>query len=67
VRRARITYVVTGENLALAPGVAMAHDGLMKSPGHRRNILDPEYSTLGIGIYTGPRGLIAVQEFCGGC
>lgn len=64
---ANITYVVSGENLAIAPSVALTHDGLMKSPGHRRNILDPDFSRLGIGIYTGPRGLITSQEFCGGC
>ncbi|HVL82098.1 MAG TPA: CvpA family protein [Actinomycetota bacterium] len=65
--RARIEYVVSGENLAIAPSVSMAHDGLMRSPGHRRNILDPEFTSLGIGIYNGPRGLIATQQFCGGC
>lgn len=64
---AGITYRTTGENLALAPSVVVAHDGLMRSPGHRRNILDPAYTRLGIGILAGPLGLMASQEFCGGC
>ena len=33
-----ISYLAAGENLALAPTVAMAHTGLMNSPGHKRNI-----------------------------
>lgn len=67
LRAERIEYVLSGENLALAPTLALAHEGLMKSPGHRRNILDPDFSKLGIGIYKGPYGLMTSQEFCGGC
>lgn len=67
LRRADVAFLVSGENLALAPTVGMAHDGLMRSPGHRRNILDPDFSKLGVGIWKGPHGLIASQEFCGGC
>jgi uncharacterized protein YkwD len=67
MRAADIDFVVSGENLALAPTVALAHDGLMKSPGHRRNILDADFSKLGVGIWAGPHGLVASQEFCGGC
>lgn len=51
--RAGIPYTLAGENLALAPGVTRAHDGLMNSPGHRRNILDPAFSKIGIGIIDG--------------
>ena len=38
---ADIDYLAAGENLALAPSVSRAHTGLINSPGHRRNILDP--------------------------
>ncbi|HVE93144.1 MAG TPA: CvpA family protein [Actinomycetota bacterium] len=67
LQKAKIGFVVSGENLALAPTVPLAHRGLMNSPGHKRNILDPDFSALGIGIFNGPKGLIASQEFCGGC
>ncbi len=52
----------TGENIAWqsergAPGisddVAQLHQGLMNSPGHRANILNPEFEYIGIGIETG--------------
>ncbi|MBI5619728.1 CvpA family protein, partial [Candidatus Gottesmanbacteria bacterium] len=35
--KAGISFAVAGENLAYAPDVAAAHQGLMQSPGHRRN------------------------------
>ncbi len=62
VQVARISYRVVGENLALAPTLAGAHQGLMNSPGHRANILGP-YTSVGIGAARGPLGLIFVQVF----
>lgn len=50
---AGIDYTVAGENLALAPDVNRAHTGLMNSPGHKRNILDPAFNKVGIGIIDG--------------
>lgn len=44
-----ITTLV-GENLAKAPSLASAHEGLMNSPPHRANILNPEWERLGIGV-----------------
>jgi uncharacterized protein YkwD len=43
-----LKYGSAGENLALAPTLQEAHDGLMKSPGHRANILSPQYKHVGI-------------------
>mgnify|MGYP003393852407 FL=1 len=42
-----------GENLALARTLKRAHVGLMNSPGHRRNILDPSFNRIGIGVIDG--------------
>lgn len=64
--RARITYEYAGENLAFGPNVTIAHKGLMDSPGHKANILKPEYAKLGVGcIDAGLRGKIFSQEFTG--
>lgn len=61
---ADVPYLVSGENLAYAPTVAIAHQGLMDSPGHRENILNPSFTRLGIGIVRSPnRGLMVSQEF----
>lgn len=63
IQRAGITYASAGENLALAPSSAQAHRGLMDSPGHRANILDPGYTRVGVGVYQGPYGLMVTQLF----
>lgn len=57
-------YLVIGENLAYAPTVELAHKGLMDSPGHRANILSPEFNKIGIGIMDGGvYGLMVTQVF----
>jgi uncharacterized protein YkwD len=48
--RANIDYLAAGENLAYAPNVEVAHQGLMDSPGHRANILSDKYAQVGIGV-----------------
>lgn len=64
MRAANIRYITAGENLALAPTLAVAHTGLMNSPGHRANILRPAYGRVGIGVLDGGRrGLMVTQNF----
>jgi uncharacterized membrane protein required for colicin V production len=61
---AGIGFEVAGENLAYAPNVAIAHSGLMNSPGHRANILRPEFGRLGIGVIRSQaQGSMFSQEF----
>jgi len=60
-----ITYSVAGENLALAATTTQVHDGLMGSPGHRENILRPEFRRVGVAVVEGPLGLMTVQVFTG--
>lgn len=50
---AGVAYILVGENLAYAPDVDTAHDGLMNSEGHRSNILEPRFHRVGIGILDG--------------
>lgn len=57
-------FLLAGENLALAPTTQLAHVGLMNSPGHRRNILDPNFRRVGIGIIDGGiYGKMVTQNF----
>ncbi len=61
---AGVRYLASGENLAYAPSVEVAHRGLMNSPGHRANILNPLFTRLGVGIVRSERrGLMVSQEF----
>lgn len=64
LKAAGISYRAAGENIAGAPSVARAHAALMGSSGHRANILNPNYTLVGIGIVSGgPYGKMFTQLF----
>ena len=64
MRESEVRFITAGENLALAPTLQIAHTGLMNSPGHRANIMRPQFGRLGIGILDGGRrGLMVTQNF----
>ncbi|HEX8608233.1 MAG TPA: CAP domain-containing protein, partial [Pedobacter sp.] len=59
-----VVFFTAGENLALAQTLSIAHNGLMNSPGHRANILNPAFGRLGVGIVDGGiYGLMITQNF----
>lgn len=46
-----VSFMVAGENLASGQFSSIfAHEGLMNSMGHRKNILRPDYEYLGVGV-----------------
>jgi hypothetical protein len=51
------------ENVAYAPTIEELHAGLMKSPPHRANILDPKFNAVGIGIAPSGGDLYVAQNF----
>jgi uncharacterized protein YkwD len=64
LEKGRVYFTVAGENIAYAPDLMTAHEGLMNSPGHRQNILDPSFRRIGIGIIsTVTWGTMFVQDF----
>lgn len=64
IKAHNLTYFTAGENLALAQTVEIAHLGLMNSPGHKANILNPKFGRLGIGIMDGGiYGIMVTQNF----
>jgi uncharacterized protein YkwD len=64
LKAAQIAYSRAGENLAYAQSVSVAHRALMDSPGHRENILRPEFTRLGIGVINaGIYGRMVTQLF----
>lgn len=64
LEKGNVAFTIAGENLALAPTLQTAHTGLMNSEGHRRNILDPEFKRVGIGVIdNGVYGKMFVQIF----
>jgi uncharacterized protein YkwD len=64
LNQAQILYHVAGENLAYAPDVDTAYNGLLGSEGHRRNMLDPKFAKVGIGaVDAGIFGKMFTQIF----
>lgn len=64
MKQNQIIYLFAGENLALAPDVLKAHQGLMESPGHKENILNPNFNNIGIGVIDADiYGKMFVQKF----
>jgi uncharacterized protein YkwD len=64
MRTGSVRFSAAGENLALAPTIQIAHDGLMNSPGHRANILNARYRRVGLGVADGGmHGKMFVQNF----
>ena len=50
LQKAGYAYQRAGENLGLAAGAIAAQWSIEQSPGHRRNLLDRNFSRVGIGI-----------------
>jgi len=64
MKDAHLKFKTAGENLALAQTLEIAHENLMKSPGHRKNIMNPSFNRVGIGIQDGGfYGIMISQEF----
>lgn len=61
---ANANFRQVAENIALAPSVDLVHTGLMNSPRHKANILDPNFTRVGIGVMNaGQYGLMVTQDF----
>ncbi len=61
-----VTYKTAGENIAGNSSVPGAHTALMNSSGHRANILNSQYTHVGIGIVQGGQyGMMFTQMFVG--
>jgi uncharacterized protein YkwD len=58
------TWAYLGENLFYCSvvDVARGQSCLMNSPKHRKNILDPKFEQMGVGVYISPDGQFWVTE-----
>ncbi len=63
LRSAGISYRGAGENIAINSSVDGAMAAFMSSDGHRRNILNPAYTHVGIGVVKSSHGTYFVQIF----
>ncbi|HLJ88127.1 MAG TPA: CAP domain-containing protein [Candidatus Angelobacter sp.] len=58
-----LRFNAAAENVASAPTVGEAHQGLMHSPGHRANIMNPNYNAVGMAIIRRGDQLYVAQNF----
>ena len=59
-----VKYSTAGENLAMYGSVEAAHTGLMNSEGHRANIMNTNYTRIGIGIvFNQSRGTYYITQW----
>jgi hypothetical protein len=62
-RRSGIVLSTFGENIAASGSPEVAHEGLMNSPGHRKNMLEPLFTHVGIAALRGDTGLVVTMNF----
>jgi uncharacterized protein YkwD len=66
LEKARITWLMVGENLSYSNGyinpVAASVRGWMNSPGHRHNILEGRYNDSAIGAWIASDGTVYFTE-----
>ena len=61
-----ISWGAFGENIAYGQTSAQSVvQGWMNSPGHRRNILSPDFTSIGVGVYESNGILYWTQLFIG--
>lgn len=64
IKQAGISYSAAGENIAIDQSVQAAEVAFMNSSGHRANILNSSYTTVGIGVAYDANGkAYVVQNF----
>jgi hypothetical protein len=63
LQRAGLLVAQFGENIGLGATPEEIHQGLMDSPGHRKNLLIPGYTHVGIAVEKGDSGLVATFNF----
>ncbi len=54
------------ENIALEIDAPSAHNSLMHSPGHRANIMNPAYNTIGVGVVNTGHEIYVTEDFAEG-
>jgi uncharacterized protein YkwD len=50
LRKAKLAFDRALENVCLSTSPSSAHERFMDSPGHRRNVLDPNVNRVGLGV-----------------
>ncbi|MFP5316768.1 MAG: CAP domain-containing protein, partial [Acidimicrobiia bacterium] len=63
LRAAGVEWRKSGENVGMGGSLASIHEALLASPGHFRNIVDPDFDRVGLGVVVTGNTLWLVQNF----
>lgn len=58
-----LRFTDSAENVGVADAPEEVHMALMLSPGHKANIMNPRYNSVGIGVYEAKGRLWVTQDF----
>jgi uncharacterized protein YkwD len=58
-----LQFSAEGENVGLAPSAAEVHQGFMRSPHHRENLLNPEYNVAGFAVVRNGNTIYVTEDF----
>jgi uncharacterized protein YkwD len=61
--KTRATFDRSGENVAFAANAEAVHNALMRSEGHRENILSPDFNAVGVAAVRNGQDLFVTQDF----
>lgn len=63
-RQVRADWQKLGENVGVGMTVPRLHDAFVKSPAHYRNLVDPDFTHVGVGVAVGRDGaLFTAHQF----
>ncbi len=60
------TWSAVAENIATGVGVAALFDALVASPGHLENMVNPDYTSTGVGIVVDGDGVVWITQVFAG-
>lgn len=63
--RAEVVHTLALENIAMGPSPDSVHADLVRSPSHLRNILDPDVTHVGVGVFQetgGPEPVYVITQ-----
>lgn len=64
-KQAPDTWQKLGENVGVGGTVASLHQAFVDSPGHYRNLVDPSYRYIGVGVVHANGRMWVVEDFMG--
>jgi uncharacterized protein YkwD len=61
--QSEVRFDAAAENVSSSESAAESHAGIMRSPPHRRNLLNPRYNTVGVGVVRRGSLIFVTQNF----